>query len=206
MFVFLPARSSQAELCAAWNAVLPGASGLPASKSPVLCCALSLAVATVHAWSPTCTRMNSTAPPAAAADDGAASARILFIEELTSEQLARLAKEATPIRVTGRLTRYDVEQSEAVLEDSHAQLAIDTSLLSVFSHRMNGVYQFIGRITSATTVSASDVSSATEDKLTRAYRLQATLVREVDALDMSLYRDTVQLLRKHPANTALSSA
>ncbi|KAI8057841.1 hypothetical protein BDF22DRAFT_662547 [Syncephalis plumigaleata] len=133
-------------------------------------------------------------------------ARIMFIEELTAERLAQLAEETIPIRVSGRLVHYDIEQSQAILEDNGAQLAIDTSLLSVFSHQLGGVYQFIGRIvmssTPVTLVATIDTKSRKENSsvnndnvIDSHYLLQATLVRDVNALDVSLI-----LLRKRHMN------
>ncbi|KAI9592397.1 telomere-capping, CST complex subunit-domain-containing protein [Syncephalis fuscata] len=120
------------------------------------------------------------------------SARVVFVDELNDALLTEWSKQGVPLRVTGRLVDYNVQQSEALIEDNKVQLVIDTSILSVFEHRINGVYQFMGQLVPTTTATTHYDSS----NLLMSHRLQATLVREVNELDIQLYRGAVDLIRK----------
>ncbi|CAN8244741.1 unnamed protein product [Cochlearia groenlandica] len=90
-------------------------------------------------------------------------------------------KEAVSLRVTGRLSRYSVETAICVIEDGDKTLRINTQHLRDVSFRVGSIYQFIGEL------HIHPINQA---------MLEARTGRNVDGMDMNLYRETVKLLRK----------
>ncbi|KFK31422.1 hypothetical protein AALP_AA6G109800 [Arabis alpina] len=90
-------------------------------------------------------------------------------------------KQALSLRVTGMLKGYSVETAICVIEDGTTSLKINTQHLRHLSFRVGSIYQFIGELHI--------------DPNNQAI-LQARTGRNVDGIDMSLYRKTIQLLRQ----------
>ncbi|KAF8100601.1 hypothetical protein N665_0220s0005 [Sinapis alba] len=89
--------------------------------------------------------------------------------------------EARSLRVTGLLKRYSVETAIGVIEDGEKSLKINTQHLRDVSFRVGSIYQFIGELHIEPNNEAI---------------LQARTGRNVDGIDMNLYRKTVELLRR----------
>ncbi|KAG7588529.1 hypothetical protein ISN44_As07g008590 [Arabidopsis suecica] len=90
-------------------------------------------------------------------------------------------KEAVSLRVTGMLSGYSVETAIGVIEDGSKSLKINTQNLRDVSFRVGSIYQFIGELHIEPNNEAF---------------LQARTGRNVDGIDMNLYRKTIELLRK----------
>ncbi|KAG7588531.1 hypothetical protein ISN44_As07g008590 [Arabidopsis suecica] len=86
-------------------------------------------------------------------------------------------KEAVSLRVTGMLSGYSVETAIGVIEDGSKSLKINTQNLRDVSFRVGSIYQFIGEL---------HIEPNNE----------ARTGRNVDGIDMNLYRKTIELLRK----------
>ncbi|KAF8106776.1 hypothetical protein N665_0133s0015 [Sinapis alba] len=89
--------------------------------------------------------------------------------------------EARSLRVTGLLKGYSVETAIGVIEDGEKSLKINTQHLRDVSFRVGSIYQFIGELHIEPNNEAI---------------LQARTGRNVDGIDMNLYRKTVELLRR----------
>ncbi|CAH2046882.1 unnamed protein product [Thlaspi arvense] len=90
-------------------------------------------------------------------------------------------KEAVSLRVTGTLKGYSIETAIGVIEDGDKSLRIDTQHLRDVSFRVGSIYQFIGEL---------HIDPNNEAIL------QPRTGRNVDGIDMNLYRKTIELLRK----------
>ncbi|RAL54278.1 unnamed protein product [Cuscuta campestris] len=88
-------------------------------------------------------------------------------------------KQGASLRVTGKLQDYDVESASAIVVDDNASLKIDTQHLNV-NIRPGSIYQFIGEL---------HFGSGNEAIL------KARVGRNVDGMDLSLYHQSLQLLR-----------
>ncbi|GMH29312.1 hypothetical protein Nepgr_031155 [Nepenthes gracilis] len=88
-------------------------------------------------------------------------------------------KHGASLRVTGKLQGYTVETAEAVIADGSASLKVDTHHLSL-NFRVGSIYQFIGEL---------HVQPDNE------VMLKARVGRNVDGMDLNLYRRSLQLLR-----------
>ncbi|GAB2272514.1 hypothetical protein Dimus_007337 [Dionaea muscipula] len=84
------------------------------------------------------------------------------------------------LRVTGKLQEYVVETAEAVIADGSATLKVCTQFLSL-NFRVGSMYQFIGELF---------IQPNTE------VLLKARVGRNVDGMDLNLYRQSLQLLRE----------
>ncbi|XP_010480224.1 PREDICTED: CST complex subunit TEN1-like isoform X1 [Camelina sativa] len=91
-------------------------------------------------------------------------------------------KEAVSLRVTGMLRGYSVETAIGVIEDGGRSLKINTQNLRDVSFRVGSIYQFIGEL---------HIEQSNNEAI-----LQARTGRNVDGIDMNLYRKTVELLRQ----------
>ncbi|CAE5960399.1 unnamed protein product [Arabidopsis arenosa] len=91
-------------------------------------------------------------------------------------------KEAVSLRVTGMLRVYSVETAIGVIEDAGKSLKINTQNLRDVSFRVGSIYQFIGEL---------HIEQPNNEAI-----LQARTGRNVDGIDMNLYRKTVELLRQ----------
>ncbi|XP_010480227.1 PREDICTED: CST complex subunit TEN1-like isoform X2 [Camelina sativa] len=87
-------------------------------------------------------------------------------------------KEAVSLRVTGMLRGYSVETAIGVIEDGGRSLKINTQNLRDVSFRVGSIYQFIGEL---------HIEQSNNEARTG---------RNVDGIDMNLYRKTVELLRQ----------
>ncbi|KAG7585499.1 hypothetical protein ISN45_Aa02g008590 [Arabidopsis thaliana x Arabidopsis arenosa] len=87
-------------------------------------------------------------------------------------------KEAVSLRVTGMLSGYSVETAIGVIEDGDKSLKINTQNLRDVSFRVGSIYQFIGEL---------HIEQPNNEARTG---------RNVDGIDMNLYRKTVELLRQ----------
>ncbi|KAL1188082.1 CST complex subunit TEN1 [Cardamine amara subsp. amara] len=90
-------------------------------------------------------------------------------------------KEAVSLRVTGMLRGYSNETALCVIEDGNKSLKINTQNLSDLSFKIGSIYQFIGELHIEPNNEAI---------------LQARTGRNVDGIDMNLYRKTIELLRQ----------
>ncbi|KAH9755385.1 CST complex subunit TEN1 [Citrus sinensis] len=94
-------------------------------------------------------------------------------------------EEGASLRVTGKLQDYAVEAAMAIIADGNAILKIDTQHLRDLSFRVGSIYQFIGELHIQADCEAI---------------LQARVGRNVDGLDLNLYRQSLQLLRQFQAD------
>ncbi|KAH6769641.1 telomere-capping [Perilla frutescens var. hirtella] len=92
-------------------------------------------------------------------------------------------KQGASFRVTGKLQEYDLETAVAVIVDGDASLKVNTQYLKL-NLRPGSLYQFIGELHIEPNNEAI---------------LKARVGRNVDGLDMNLYRQTLQLLRQFQA-------
>ncbi|KAJ4957162.1 hypothetical protein NE237_013945 [Protea cynaroides] len=94
-------------------------------------------------------------------------------------------KQGVSLRVTGKLQEYSVETAIAIITDENIRLKIDTQHLRNLNLRLGSIYQFIGELC------IENNNEAT---------LQARVGRDVDGIDLSLYSQSLQLLRKFQAD------
>ncbi|EOA35856.1 hypothetical protein CARUB_v10021142mg [Capsella rubella] len=91
-------------------------------------------------------------------------------------------KEAVSVRVTGMLSVYSVVTGIGVIEDGGRSLKINAQNLRDVSFRVGSIYQFIGEI---------HIEQPNNEVI-----LKARTGRNVDGIDMNLYRKTIELLRQ----------
>ncbi|KAF4392440.1 hypothetical protein G4B88_005399 [Cannabis sativa] len=90
-------------------------------------------------------------------------------------------KQGTSLRVTGKLQEYSVETAIAMVVDGSAKLKINTEHLRNLSLRIGSFYQFIGELL---------IQPDNE----------ARVGRNVDGINLDLYRQSLQLLRQFQAD------
>ncbi|KAL9237705.1 hypothetical protein vseg_012224 [Gypsophila vaccaria] len=95
-------------------------------------------------------------------------------------------REGASLRVTGKLEDYSVESNVAVIADGNATLKIDTRHVKL-RYRLGSIYQFIGELS---------LDSGIEPIL------KARVGRNVDGMDLNLYRQTLELLKEFQAEQA----
>ncbi|KAL2464163.1 hypothetical protein Fot_52119 [Forsythia ovata] len=110
------------------------------------------------------------------------SGALVMLEELNPS--SPYFKQGASIRVTGKLQEFNVEVAVAVLVDGSATLKVDTQHLNLNLH-MSSIYQFIGELQ----IDASNEAI-----------LKARVGRNVDGMDLNLYRQSLQLLRDFQAD------
>ncbi|CAD5315709.1 unnamed protein product [Arabidopsis thaliana] len=81
-----------------------------------------------------------------------------------------------------RLRGYSVETAIGVIEDGGRSLKINTQNIRDVSLRVGSIYQFIGEL---------HIEQPNNEAI-----LQARTGRNVDGIDMNLYRKTIELLRQ----------
>ncbi|KAH8507245.1 hypothetical protein Peur_049276 [Populus x canadensis] len=108
---------------------------------------------------------------------------LVTLEELNPS--SPFFKQGASVRVTGKLQEYTVETAIAVVADGNATLKIDTQHLRDISFRIGSVYQFIGEL-----LIQPDSEAI----------LQARVGRIADGIDLSLYHQSLQLLRQFQAD------
>ncbi|KAB2621517.1 hypothetical protein D8674_023699 [Pyrus ussuriensis x Pyrus communis] len=94
-------------------------------------------------------------------------------------------KQGASLRVTGKLHDYSVETAIATIADGSERLKINTQHLRELSFRVGSIYQFIGEL-----LIQPDNEAV----------LQARVGRNVDGIDLNLYHQSLQLLRKFQAD------
>ncbi|XP_052309098.1 CST complex subunit TEN1 isoform X1 [Populus trichocarpa] len=112
---------------------------------------------------------------------------LVTLEELNPS--SPFFKQGASVRVTGKLQEYTVETAIAVVADGNATLKIDTQHLRDISFRIGSVYQFIGEL----------LIQPDSEVLFQAI-LQARVGRIADGIDLSLYHQSLQLLRQFQAD------
>lgn len=91
------------------------------------------------------------------------------------------------LRVTGRLLEFSVETAIAVIVDGGATFRIDTQNLRDIHFRIDSLYQFIGELLIQPGLQPHQAI------------LQARVGRNVDGMDMHLYRRSLELRRQFEA-------
>ncbi|KAJ2336090.1 hypothetical protein GGI00_001025 [Coemansia sp. RSA 2681] len=118
----------------------------------------------------------------------------VFLEELVARPLHFVGR---TVRVTGTLHSYSPKTDRAALVDGQSLLLVDTKLLGVHQYHIGQTYQLIGVVVA----SAQEGGEEPPKDLLEDVRysldivLQARVVREVDGLDMAIYRKAVAMLR-----------
>ncbi|XP_039136244.1 CST complex subunit TEN1 [Dioscorea cayenensis subsp. rotundata] len=97
------------------------------------------------------------------------------------EPSSPLFKQGASLRVTGKLQTYNAETAVAIIADGGTSLKIHTQYLRGISFRIGSVYQFIGEL----------LIQSDNDVI-----LQARVGRNVDGIDLNLYYQSLQFLRK----------
>ncbi|GAB4851333.1 Telomeric pathways with STn1 [Ancistrocladus abbreviatus] len=92
-------------------------------------------------------------------------------------------KHGASLRVTGKLHEYSAETALAVIADGSTTLKIDTQHLSL-NFRVGSIYQFIG-----------ELHIQPENEVL----LKARVARNVDGMDLNLYRQSLHLLTEFQA-------
>ncbi|KAF6986750.1 hypothetical protein CFC21_004470 [Triticum aestivum] len=100
------------------------------------------------------------------------------------EPSSEMFKQGASLRVTGILQSYDLDSAVAVIQDGSARLKIDTQHLRDISFRSSSMFQFIGEL----------LIRPNNDAI-----LQARVGRNVDGLDLNLYRQSLIVRRQHEA-------
>ncbi|XP_072960945.1 CST complex subunit TEN1 [Typha angustifolia] len=100
------------------------------------------------------------------------------LKELSSSPMF---KQGASLRVAGKLQSYSVDTAIAVITDGGASLMIDTHHLRDKGFRLGSIYQFIGELL------IQPDNHAT---------LQARVGRNVDGMDLNLYKQSLQLRRQ----------
>ncbi|XP_037473028.1 CST complex subunit TEN1-like [Triticum dicoccoides] len=100
------------------------------------------------------------------------------------EPSSEMFKQGASLRVTGILQSYDLDSAVAVIQDGSARLKIDTQHLRDISFRSGSMFQFIGEL----------LIRPNNDAI-----LQARVGRNVDGLDLNLYRQSLIVRRQHEA-------
>eukprot|EP00252_Welwitschia_mirabilis_P012392 TRINITY_DN27425_c0_g1_i1.p1 TRINITY_DN27425_c0_g1~~TRINITY_DN27425_c0_g1_i1.p1 ORF type:complete len:127 (-),score=10.91 TRINITY_DN27425_c0_g1_i1:242-622(-) len=116
---------------------------------------------------------------------GIQAGRIVMLEELNPT--SSFFRDGASLRITGRLLEYSVDTAVAVIGDGDATFKIDTQNLRDIHFRIGSLYQFIGELL---------IQPGTYP--TQAI-LQARVGRNVDGMDMNLFRKSLELRRKFEA-------
>ncbi|MCD7472280.1 hypothetical protein HAX54_013317 [Datura stramonium] len=110
-----------------------------------------------------------------------ASGALVNLEELV--QSSPHFKHGISLRVIGKLQDYDVETAVAVIVDRNASLKVDTQHLNI-NLRIGSIFQFIGEL----------LLEPDHEAI-----LKARVGRNIDGMDLNLYRQSLQLLRDFQA-------
>ncbi|WMV09893.1 hypothetical protein MTR67_003278, partial [Solanum verrucosum] len=110
-----------------------------------------------------------------------ASGALVNLEELVPS--SQHFKHGISLRVTGKLQDYDVETAVAVIVDRNASLKVDTQHLNI-NLRIGSIFQFIGEL----------LLEPDNEAI-----LKARVGRNMDGMDLNLYRQSLQLLRDFQA-------
>ncbi|RZC80706.1 hypothetical protein C5167_043283 [Papaver somniferum] len=94
--------------------------------------------------------------------------------------------DGSSIRVTGKLKEYHLETSTALIIDGGYQLKINTEQMNELNIQVGFTYQFIGEL-----VFRPNSSEPV---------LQARVGRNVDGIDLNLYKKSLKLLKRFQAD------
>ncbi|KAJ3676116.1 hypothetical protein LUZ60_003528 [Juncus effusus] len=94
-------------------------------------------------------------------------------------------KHGQSLRVIGKLESFEIETGIVVISDGGFKLKIDMQHLRDFNFRTGSLYQFIGELKFGHDNDAM---------------LEARIGRNVDGLDLNLYKQSLQIRRKIEAN------
>ncbi|OZJ02520.1 hypothetical protein BZG36_04263 [Bifiguratus adelaidae] len=109
---------------------------------------------------------------------------IVFLDEIEKDIVKWSGR---MVRVLAVLESYDPQENRASIELEGYRLAVDTSLLGVFSYHLNSLYQWIGEL------HVNNNKATHEESLI----LHARIMSNSDGLDIQLYRKAVQLRREY---------
>ncbi|KAI8321582.1 hypothetical protein GQ54DRAFT_261498 [Martensiomyces pterosporus] len=116
----------------------------------------------------------------------------VFLEEVVDRSTQLAGK---TVRVTGTLHSYSPASDQAILVDGQHLVVVDTKLLGILQYCIGQTYQFIGVI--STVQEPLAINDLFEDALySPDVVLRARVTREVDGLDMVVYRKSVAALRR----------
>ncbi|KAJ2082651.1 hypothetical protein H4R24_001400 [Coemansia sp. RSA 988] len=122
------------------------------------------------------------------------SGKLVFIDELVQNPKEYANK---TVRVTGILHAYDPSVDRAELVDGLNLLIIDTQLLGVQKYHLGQTYQLIGAISDVHNAQVPPpINLFEEAQYSLDIVLRARVVREVDGLDMTIYRKTIYAMRQ----------
>ncbi|KAJ1951242.1 hypothetical protein FBU59_000282 [Linderina macrospora] len=119
----------------------------------------------------------------------------VFLEDTVSQGRSMVGQ---TVRVTGTLHSFNATLDRAILIDNQYLLVIDTSMLGVIKYYFGQTYQFIGVVTPANPPDEQQlISGDLEDgsKYNLEIVVKARVARDVDGLDMEVYRKSVVVLR-----------
>lgn len=119
-----------------------------------------------------------------------------FLEEIVEDVSSHLNK---TVRVTGTIHSYDPNSDIVALVDGQHMLLIDTRLLGVLQYHLGQAYQLIGQLVEPEALGENNelVHDGVEEDVRYSSRviLKAKVARQVDGLDMAVYRKAVTELR-----------
>lgn len=92
---------------------------------------------------------------------------------------------------------YNIYTNRAILQEGPCQLTVDTTLLGGLEFQPGQLYQFVGELEQ----SEDGVSSSLRLTSLITFRdqtplLRARVMRDIDGMDMDLYRRAVELMRQ----------
>ncbi|KAJ2900564.1 hypothetical protein IWW38_000441 [Coemansia aciculifera] len=118
----------------------------------------------------------------------------VFLEELVARPPHFIGR---TVRVTGTLHSYSPKTDRASLVDGQSLILVDTKLLGVHQYHIGQTYQLIGVVVASAQMDGEETpKDLLEDvRYSLDIVLQARVVREVDGLDMAIYRKSVVMLR-----------
>ncbi|KAJ2712189.1 hypothetical protein H4R19_002883 [Coemansia spiralis] len=119
--------------------------------------------------------------------------RPVFLEELVRAPAAHVGQ---TVRVTGTLHSYTPALDRAMLVDGPHLLAIDTQLLGVQQYHVGQTYQLIGVVAGVEADEDTEQPLPEDAQCAAGIALRARVVKDVDGLDMAIYRRAVHALRR----------
>ncbi|KAJ1945334.1 hypothetical protein EC988_005778 [Linderina pennispora] len=119
----------------------------------------------------------------------------VFLEDIVSQGRSLVGQ---TVRVTGTLHSFNATLDRAILIDNQHLLVIDTSMLGIIKYYFGQTYQFIGVVTPANPPDECQLISddlRDDSNYTLEVVVKARVARDVDGLDMGVYRKSVAALR-----------
>lgn len=105
---------------------------------------------------------------------------MVFISEL-----AERSHSLSAVRITGRVTFLDPVQRYCQVEDQQCLLMVDLSLVDMTRIRVQHLIQIFG------TIQSHPSGGKVFPNCTDSFFLSAKVIRDVDSLDLNLYRESV---------------